>query len=348
MSADLFSNFIGMTLQATGNNNNAWGTILNGSALQTIEKAIAGNVSHAVTGGTLDLSGSPPPAAQTQVLELLQIFTGVLTSNQIVKVPNLSKFWLIDNQTTGAFQLLFQTPSGTFVNIPQGTTKFVFCDGAGNLVRLDKDQVGNFEFNSIISPGTMECTGASLLRADFPDLFAKIGVNYGSADSLHFTLPLTTDTGRFLRSRSGSLAVGTYQSNQNLAHTHTVTGAPDAGTLGTNSAGAHQHGVFLHDGGHTHAVSGGVNGTASGPAGVGTGAVIAMVAGQAIIINSATTGVTVGSVSGTGANDNLTASAGAHTHTISGVPGIGSLGTASQGGAEARPESLAVIIVIRY
>jgi hypothetical protein len=31
MSADLLSNFIGMTLQATGNNNNDWGRILNGS-----------------------------------------------------------------------------------------------------------------------------------------------------------------------------------------------------------------------------------------------------------------------------------------------------------------------------
>jgi hypothetical protein len=62
MSADLLSNFIGMTLQATGNNNNDWGTILNGS-LTTIERGLAGNISHAVTGGTLDLSGSPPPTS---------------------------------------------------------------------------------------------------------------------------------------------------------------------------------------------------------------------------------------------------------------------------------------------
>jgi hypothetical protein len=47
MAADLFSPFIGMTLQATGNNNNDWGTILNGS-LTTIERGLAGNISHAV------------------------------------------------------------------------------------------------------------------------------------------------------------------------------------------------------------------------------------------------------------------------------------------------------------
>ena len=41
-------------------------------------------------------------------------------------------------------------------------------------------------------------------------------------------------------------------------------------------------------------------------------------------------------------------SAGAHTHNITGAPGLGTLATASQGGTEARPESAAVLICIRY
>jgi hypothetical protein len=55
MAADLFSNFIGMTLQATGNNNNAWGTILNGSALATVERRISGNIGSepSKTGGSV-------------------------------------------------------------------------------------------------------------------------------------------------------------------------------------------------------------------------------------------------------------------------------------------------------
>lgn len=40
MAADTFSPFIGMVLQTTGNNN-VWGTILNGSALLPLERAIA-------------------------------------------------------------------------------------------------------------------------------------------------------------------------------------------------------------------------------------------------------------------------------------------------------------------
>lgn len=35
----------------------------------------------------------------------------------------------------------------------------------------------------------LECDGASLLRADYPDLFAVIGTLYGSVDGTHFNLP---------------------------------------------------------------------------------------------------------------------------------------------------------------
>lgn len=35
----------------------------------------------------------------------------------------------------------------------------------------------------------LECDGASILRADYPDLFAIIGTIYGSADGTHFNLP---------------------------------------------------------------------------------------------------------------------------------------------------------------
>lgn len=35
----------------------------------------------------------------------------------------------------------------------------------------------------------LKCAGASLLRADYPDLFAVIGTTYGAADGTHFNLP---------------------------------------------------------------------------------------------------------------------------------------------------------------
>lgn len=334
MTADSFSSFIGMTLQATGNNNNAWGTIMNGSALQILERAIRGNVVHAVTGGTLDLSQNPPPNAVTQVLDFVQIFQGALIVNQIVILPNISGYWKFVNETTGAFQLLLQTPSGTFVNIPQGCSRGVTCDGAGNLLRDDRDQVGDFVYNSVVKPGTLQCSGQSILRTDYPDLFATIGATYGSADALHFTLPLLTDTGRFLRSTTSTLTLGTSQANQNLAHSH--AGASFSGTTGTESAG------------HTHTGSGttsteSASHTHSGPASVGTVGTGGGSFNAAAPLGSGSTGAE--SATHTHNYSFTTSDVSAdHTHNFSGTTGT----IPSSGGTEARPEALAVICSIRY
>jgi hypothetical protein len=336
MATDSLSPFLGMTLQATGNNNNAWGTILNGSALQTLERGIRGNIVRSVTGGTLDLSANPPPNAVHQALDFIQIFQGTLTANQIVILPNLSACWKFVNETTGSFQLLLQTPSGTFVNIPQGCSRGVTCDGAGNLLRDDRDQVGNFEYNAVPNAGTLAANGASVLRTDFPDLYAKYGTTFGSVDSLHFTLPLLTDTGRFLRSTTSTLAVGTYQANQNLAHTH--AGASFSGTTSGESNG------------HTHTGSGTTSGDSPDHTHIAGTGYAAAPAAPTVTGVASTPGS--GNVSTTGASTrhthtySLTTSdvSSDHTHTYSGTTGT----IPSSGGSEARPEALAVVVSIRY
>jgi microcystin-dependent protein len=40
-----------------------------------------------------------------------------------------------------------------------------------------------------VPAGWLECNGASLLRASYPDLFSSFGTTFGSADGTHFTLP---------------------------------------------------------------------------------------------------------------------------------------------------------------
>ena len=136
MPSDTFSNTLGFLEMATGNDNNSWGTNANAAVFQIFEDAIANALTSAVTGGTLDLSGSPPPAGPSQVRYAVLAFTGTLTANQIVKVPNLTKTWLVINSTSGAFTLTMQTPSGSASTaIPQnGGFQLVRCDGSNNIV----------------------------------------------------------------------------------------------------------------------------------------------------------------------------------------------------------------------
>jgi microcystin-dependent protein len=134
MASDTYSAILGLLEQGTGNNNNTWGTLLNTGVMDKVDLAVAGYVTTAVTGGTLDLSASPPPAGPSGAIQAILAFTGTLGSNQIVKVPNLSKIWLVNNQCTGAFTLTFKTPSGSAsAAIPQSGWALVWCDGSNNI-----------------------------------------------------------------------------------------------------------------------------------------------------------------------------------------------------------------------
>lgn len=136
MTSDTYSNTLGFLAMVTGNDNNTWGSNCNTAVFQIFEDAIANTLTSSVTGGTLDLSGSPPPNAASQVRYAALIFSGTLASNQIVKVPNLTKWWWVQNTTSGAFTLTIETPSATALGvIPQNSGwQLVYCDGGTNII----------------------------------------------------------------------------------------------------------------------------------------------------------------------------------------------------------------------
>jgi hypothetical protein len=78
----------------------------------------------AVTGGTLTLSS-------TQAANTIQLYTGVLTSNQIVVVPSTVQLYSITNNTTGSFTFTVKTAvsGGATVVISQNTSLILVCDG---------------------------------------------------------------------------------------------------------------------------------------------------------------------------------------------------------------------------
>jgi len=240
MAADTFSPILGILKMGTGNDNNIWGDNWNNAVGAILEKAIAGQIARPVTGGTLDLSagGLNPPNAASTVIEEQQIFTGALTGDQIVVVPNLPKRWLILNQTSGAFALLLKTPSGSTIAVPQGTEKIVFCDGANSLLRADRHDVGEVRdfAGSNPPPGTLECDGSAISRTRYPDLYAKIGTTWGGGDGFTtFNLPNLKDTGRYRRSRTNSLPPGSTQANQVVSHNHAASASSSSSSSSSAS-----------------------------------------------------------------------------------------------------------------
>lgn len=148
---------------------------------------------------------------------------------RVLFIPN-SLDWLA--QVTGALQELTfpynweQYGSVTVDQAVQAMTQMfdMFCFNQG-VCRV----VGEIVlFAGSTSPDVrwLLCDGASLLRADYPDLFTVIGTTFGAVDSTHFSLPDLRDRvpmgvgGNALGTSLGA-ATHTLTVAEMPAHTHT-------------------------------------------------------------------------------------------------------------------------------
>jgi len=84
----------------------------------------------------------------------------------------------------------------------------------------------------------LACDGRSLLRTDYPDLFAVIGVTYGAADGSHFNIPDLQ--GRVPLGVGSGSGLSTYNAGDN--------GGEETHALSTAESPSHSHA----DTGHTH------------------------------------------------------------------------------------------------
>lgn len=81
-------------------------------------------LSLSVTGGTTTLTSA-------QAANTIQIYSGTLTSNQIVVVPSTVQLYSVTNSTSGSFTFTVKTAvsGGATVTVAQGTSLILICDG---------------------------------------------------------------------------------------------------------------------------------------------------------------------------------------------------------------------------
>lgn len=112
-------------------------------------------------------------------------FTGVLTGNRKVIVPNTVQQYWVDNETTGPFTLTFQAAAlGASVTVPQGSRNILYCDGA-NVVEAVTFGATGFPDGSAGSPSITFLSDATtgLYKAAATTLgFAAGGRSGGTLD----------------------------------------------------------------------------------------------------------------------------------------------------------------------
>lgn len=89
---------------------------------------LASNVAHAIYTKNVAGAADVTLTAQEAAYPIL-VLQGALTGNINLIVPASSRQRIIDNETSGAFQITVKTAAGTGVVVPQGYTLPTFCDG---------------------------------------------------------------------------------------------------------------------------------------------------------------------------------------------------------------------------
>ena len=178
--ASSYSTDLKLELMITGENSGTWGDKTN-TNLNLLQQAIAGYQEVSIAGGAqttdLDMTDAALSNARNAVIK----FTGTITGNQIVTIPDsIEKIYTIVNGTSGAFTVQFKTVSGsgfTFAASDKGT-RLAYADGT-NVVDVNAAFTTISQFTLPTADGT---NGQAILTNGSGTLsFGAAGISTGKA-----------------------------------------------------------------------------------------------------------------------------------------------------------------------
>lgn len=127
--ASSFSTDLKLELMVTGENAGTWGDKTN-TNLNLVQQAIAGYQGVSIAGGAQTTALVMSNAALSNARNMVIEFTGAITGNQIVTIPDgIEKYYILKNSTTGAFTVTFKYAStGTGITLTQGFLTACYAD----------------------------------------------------------------------------------------------------------------------------------------------------------------------------------------------------------------------------
>ena len=129
--ASSYSTDLKLELMVTGENSGTWGDKTN-TNLNLLQQAIAGYQEVSIAGGVQTTALAMTDATISNARNAVIKFTGTITGNQTVTIPDgIEKTYIINNGTSGAYTVLFKTVSGsgvTFATDDKGV-KLLYSNG---------------------------------------------------------------------------------------------------------------------------------------------------------------------------------------------------------------------------
>jgi hypothetical protein len=165
--ASTYSPSLKITLMGDGDQAGLWGQTTNTNLGTLVEQAITGVVSITMsdTNYTLTSFNGITDEARNAVL----VVTGTNAAVRDLIPPVQEKLYTIVNNTTGGFAIRVIGLSGTGVNIPNGATCLVYCDGT-NFVNGLSGSAGNFNVNGTLTATTSNATTVNATTGNFTNI----------------------------------------------------------------------------------------------------------------------------------------------------------------------------------
>lgn len=236
----------GLEVQTTGTNSGTWGSTLNASTIEVIDRNCGGIVSKTLSSSNVTLSA-------TESQNLIVRLTGTLTAN--VQVSTAAQgFHIVENLTSGSFTVTF-TDGVASVEIPQGSRCLVAMDATNGARRISGEFASGTEmvFRQTTAPvGWTKST-------NYHNHALRVTTGTISAGGTN-----DFDTCFTSRTPTGTVGSTTLTIAQIPAHTHGYDGLIASGSHPTGTGGVEARGSVTSQnsassgggGSHTHSWTG--------------------------------------------------------------------------------------------
>ena len=182
--ASTYTTRVRLEKQTPGENENTWGTILNGNVINLVDDSIAAYTT--ITVASVDVTLTQADGSADQARSAFLDITGTLTGSVNVIIPALSKGYGVRNSTSGSFTVTMKTATGSGIAIPQGQVISVISDGVS--VR-DVEIAGIKSTANVINVSV----GSSLVDIKVPmAVSGTVSIGGGLAVSASSTMAATT------------------------------------------------------------------------------------------------------------------------------------------------------------
>ena len=146
--ASTYSPSLKLTLIGDGDQSGIWGQTTNTNLGTLLEQAITGVQSITMVDANYTLTNFN--GVTNEARNAVLVVTGTNNAIRDLIPPVVEKIYIVANNTTGGFAIRVIGGSGTGVNIPNGATCLVYCDGT-NFVNGLSGAAGNFSISGALS-----------------------------------------------------------------------------------------------------------------------------------------------------------------------------------------------------